>query len=57
MPHGVVSRECQYGLRRAFRNEAELCFALVPVRVDCCLGGFSSFHMPMRRSRWDCCLD
>ena len=46
VPPGAVSRECQFGLRRAFRNEADLRFALVPVRVDCCLGGFSSFHMP-----------
>ena len=46
MPPGAVSRECQFGLRRAFKNEADLCCALVPVRVDCCLGGFSSFHMP-----------
>jgi hypothetical protein len=42
----AVSRECQFGLRRAFRNEADLCCALVPIRVDCCLGGFNSFHMP-----------
>ena len=46
MPPGAVSRECQFGLRRAFRNEADLCFASVPVRVDCCLGGFNSYHMP-----------
>ena len=37
MPPGAVSRECRFELRRAFRNEADLCFALVPVRVDCCL--------------------
>ena len=46
MPPGAVSRECQFGLRRAFRNEADLRFASVPVRVDCCLGGFNSYHMP-----------
>jgi hypothetical protein len=46
MPPGVVSRECQFGLHRAFRNEAELSFALVPIRVDCCFGVFSSYHRP-----------
>ena len=38
MPLGVVARECQFGLHRAFSNEVELSFALVPIRVDCCLG-------------------
>ena len=46
MPPGVVSRECQFGLRKVFSNEADPCFALVPIRVDCCLGVFSSCHMP-----------
>jgi hypothetical protein len=38
MPPGVVSRECQFGLHRAFSIEVELSFPLVPIRVDCCLG-------------------
>ena len=44
MPPGIVSRESQFGMRKAFSNEAELSSALVPVRVDCCVGVFSNCH-------------
>ena len=48
MPPGVVSRECQFGLHRAFSNEVEL-FALVPIRVDCLSWCFQQFpHAKLR---------